>query len=229
MLGKNYYPFCFRVPVNSATSSNDDRVLDLLRRRGPLGIAELSEALEVTATAIRQRLTRVVERGLVERERVSAGRGRPSYRYRLSEQGFRHAGNNFAELATALWQEVRDIPNLEVRRGLLRRIAERMHVGMGQSVEGASVGERMTSLAATLEARGVAADVQSTGGLPVLSVLACPYPGLADQDRGVCALERMLFAELLNHDVKLAECRLDGDACCRFELSGAAVAAPGAG
>ena len=214
--------------MNLATSSNDDVLLDLLRRRGPLGIAELSDALEVTATAIRQRLTRVVERGLVERERVSAGRGRPSYRYRLSEQGFRHAGNNFAELATALWQEVRDIPNVEVRRGLLRRIAERMHVGMGQSIEGTTTGERMASLAATLEARGVAADVQSTGGLPVLSVLACPYPGLADQDRGVCALERMLFGELLNNAVKLPECRLDGDACCRFELSGAAVTAPAA-
>lgn len=229
MLGENRYPFRGERLVNPATSSNDDVVLDLLRRRGPLGIAELSKALSVTATAIRQRLTRVVERGLVERERVSAGRGRPSFRYRLSEQGFRHAGNNFAELAMALWQEVRDIPNVEVRRGLLRRIAERMHVGMGQGVEGASASERMASLAGTLEARGVATDVQSVAGLPVLSVLACPYPGLADQDRGVCALERMLFAELLNHDVKLAECRLDGDACCRFELSGAAVAAPTVG
>jgi predicted ArsR family transcriptional regulator len=87
----------------------------------------------------------------------------------------------------------------------------------------------MSSLAASLEARGVAADVQSTGGLPVLSVLACPYPGLAERDRSVCALERMLFAELLNHDVKLSECRLDGDACCRFELSGAATPAPAVG
>jgi predicted ArsR family transcriptional regulator len=208
--------------VIPATTSNDEVLLDLLRRRGPLGIVELSQALAVTATAIRQRLGRVVGQGLVEREMLRAGRGRPSYRYRLSERGFRRAGNNFAELATALWQEVRQIPDLEVRRGLLRRLAERMRGGLLAEVQGANPQERMSSLAASLEQRGVAADVQSVAGLPVLSVLACPYPGLADQDRAVCAMERMLFSELLEHDVKLAECRLDGDACCRFELSGAA-------
>jgi predicted ArsR family transcriptional regulator len=162
----------------------------------------------------------------VEREALRAGRGRPSYRYRLSEKGYRRSGNNFAELAAALWQEVREIRDLEVRRGLLRRLVARMRGSMleglqGDRLQGNDAQERMSSLAGALEQRGVAADVRAVGGLPILSVLACPYPGLADQDRAVCALERMLFSELLEHDVKLAECRLDGDACCRFELSGA--------
>jgi predicted ArsR family transcriptional regulator len=213
----------------ATTTGNDEALLDLLRRRGPLGIAELSQALSVTATAVRQRLGRIVGQGLVEREALRAGRGRPSYRYRLSEKGYRRSGNNFAELAAALWEEVRQIRDLEVRRGLLRRLVARMRGSMldglqGDGLQGNDAQERMSSLAGALEERGVAAEVRAVGGLPVLSVLACPYPGLADQDRAVCAMERMLFSELLEHDVKLAECRLDGDACCRFELSGAAAA-----
>jgi predicted ArsR family transcriptional regulator len=220
--------------IPATTTGNDEALLDLLRRRGPLGISELSQALSVTATAVRQRLGRVVSQGLVEREARRAGRGRPSYRYRLSEKGYRRSGNNFAELATALWQEVRQIPDVEVRQGLLRRLVERMcgsmPDGLGRGrLSGRDAHERMSSLAGALEERGVAAEVQCVGGLPVLSVLACPYPGLADQDRAVCALERLLFSELLEHSVKLAQCRLDGGACCRFELSGApsgAAAAP---
>jgi predicted ArsR family transcriptional regulator len=52
----------------------------------------------------------------------------------------------------------------------------------------------------------------------VLTALACPYPELADQDRSVCAMERMLFAEVLGESVRLSKCRLDGDTCCSFEV-----------
>ena len=39
----------------------------------------------------------------------------------------------------------------------------------------------------------------------------CPYPELAEQDRGICAVEKMMFSELLGEKVRLSECRLDGD------------------
>jgi predicted ArsR family transcriptional regulator len=50
----------------------------------------------------------------------------------------------------------------------------------------------------------------------VLTAVACPYPELAEQDRGVCAMERMMFSEMVGERLKLTDCRLDGDACCRF-------------
>ena len=45
---------------------------------------------------------------------------------------------------------------------------------------------------------------------------ACPYPRLAEQDRGVCELEQILFSELLGQDVRLSKCRLDGGRNCQF-------------
>ena len=55
--------------------------------------------------------------------------------------------------------------------------------------------------------------------LPVLTAEACPYPELAEQDRGICAVEKMMFSELLGEKVRLSECRLDGASCCRFETN----------
>ncbi|HTU25776.1 MAG TPA: hypothetical protein VMF30_10280, partial [Pirellulales bacterium] len=57
----------------------------------------------------------------------------------------------------------------------------------------------------------------------VLTVWACPYPELAEVDRGICAMERLMFAELLARDVRLTACRLDGDPCCRFQTVPAAI------
>ena len=52
--------------IDSETS--DRGLLELLRRQGQLGIGELTAAMHVTATAVRQRLVRLMAGGLVQRE-----------------------------------------------------------------------------------------------------------------------------------------------------------------
>ena len=53
--------------------------------------------------------------------------------------------------------------------------------------------------------------------LPLLQARACPYPDLAEQDRSVCSMERMMFSELVGENLRLSNCRLDGHNCCTFE------------
>ena len=65
----------------------DADLLDLLRCDGPLGVVELAEAVNVTPTAIRQRLVRLLAQNLIEREVERCGRGRPRHRYRLTTKG----------------------------------------------------------------------------------------------------------------------------------------------
>jgi DeoR family suf operon transcriptional repressor len=242
--------------ANTSVTS-DSGLLDLLRQQGPLGVSALAVATKVTPTAVRQRLTRLMEQGLIARELFRAGRGRPSHRYLLTARGQRSSGHNFADLATVLWQEVRAVKDAEVRRGLFQRLAKGLAGLYARQVEGTTPEERMQSVAALFSERDVplivehglpAATNQEDGSasrkrerpeelrpseqtvaaspapaasqaLPVLTALACPYPELADQDRGVCAMERMLFSELIGTNLRLAECRLDGDQCCRFAMN----------
>jgi predicted ArsR family transcriptional regulator len=199
---------------------SDAGLMDLLRESESLGVAELAAAMQVTATAIRQRLSRLMAEGLIERELTKAARGRPSHRYRLTDKGIRQAGSNFADLAIALWQEIRQIKDPEVRTGLLRRIAQSMANAYGGQVAGETTTERMESVKQLLADRKVPFAVDATGQLPVLTALACPYPELAEQDRGICAVEKMMFSEMLGAPVRLTECRLDGaSTCCRFQTN----------
>src|SRR5438105_15930644 len=106
----------------SQTESSDLALLDLLRKHGSLSIAQLKAAMQVTATAVRQRLVRLLKQGDIERSAQRISRGRPMHRYGLTEKGHRRAGAHFADLAAARWPERREIKAPEVRRGLLARI-----------------------------------------------------------------------------------------------------------
>jgi predicted ArsR family transcriptional regulator len=115
--------------------ASDAAVIELLRVDDRLGIGDLAKRLGVTATAVRQRLDRLMRAGLVGRTTVSGGlsaagepgvnrmRGRPSHVYSLTEKGRRTGGDNFRDLALVLWRDIRSVREPAVRQGLLSRIA----------------------------------------------------------------------------------------------------------
>ena len=109
---------------SSETRTSDSRLVELLRLSGPQSVTQIAAATGVTATAVRQRLTRLTRQGLVERNAVRDGRGRPRHEYVLTAQARRQVGDNFADLAMALWGEIRAVKDPETRRGLLERIAD---------------------------------------------------------------------------------------------------------
>jgi predicted ArsR family transcriptional regulator len=194
--------------MSTETTTSDVGLLDILRKSGPASVAQLAAAMGVTATAVRQRLTRLLAQGDIERTTERTSRGRPVHRYGLTEKGRRRAGANFADLATALWDEMRSIRDPEVRRGLLARISSRMATLYAAQIRGSNLDERMQSLAELFRQRQIPFDVEHSGELPLLHARACPYPELAEKDRSVCAMEKNLFSELLGESVRLSNCRL---------------------
>jgi predicted ArsR family transcriptional regulator len=214
--------------------SSDHALIELLRVRESVGIGDLAEALGVTATAVRQRLDRLTQAGLVGRSiAVNQGhvrhRGRPSHAYSLTEKGRRSGGDNFRDLAMVLWTEVRGVKEPSVRQGLLSRIASAMAGLYRDDVSGSTARQRLESVATLFRNRNLSCDVgpsadEASPVLPVLTTYSCPYPELAEQDRGICAAERLMLQELVGASVQLSECRLDGASCCRFTAGDATPA-----
>ncbi len=202
--------------------SSDAALLDVLRRDGGLRVAEIAKRMGVTATAVRQRLNRLMSQELIQRIHIretAPSRGRPSFVYELSDKGRKQTGSNFADLAIALWDEVRSIKDAEIRRGLLQRISGRLAGLYAGRITGSTSSEKMESLVGLLQERDIPFGVELKNELPVLKAYGCPYTELAEKDRTVCSMERLMFAELLGEDLRLSGCRLDGESCCTFELS----------
>ena len=198
------------------SQSSDRPLMDLVRRVGPISVEDLAEHMNVTPTAIRVRLTRLVESGLVERVQESVGRGRPKFLYRASPLAQKKLGQNYA---LVLWDEVmRSVDDPKIRRELFTRITDRLAESYSAQMRGEEWSSRLVQLGGLLHDRGVETEVSAgDSGQTILKQLSCPYFELAEVDRDICALERRMFEKVVGHGLTLSHCRLDGDRSCDFE------------
>jgi len=216
--------------------SSDAELIQILRDGDSQTIDELKVALGVTATAVRQRIERLLESGLVKREKVIAGRGRPVFKYALTIDGHRHAGADTSEFAEAMWREIMTLRDSPIRRRLISAVAKRLGTmyasrlfacvsSAGQWPDQPSLEQRMRSLSSLLTRQQIPAGVHVARfenlSLPVLDIGACPYPTLRDNpsDRSLCKMEEEMLSVALGTPVHLTSCQLDGGHCCQFSPS----------
>lgn len=164
------------LPHGIERDSSDRPLLDLIRRRGPLTVTEMAEATGVTPTAVRNRLTRLVGSGMVERKAEHRGRGRPRHTYQASAEAHKRLGQNYADLAVVLWDEMmRTVADPKLRRLLFSRITDRLAELYRSQVTGESWEGRLVQLGTILHDRGIEAEVVREGDAPpVLKQHSCP-------------------------------------------------------
>jgi predicted ArsR family transcriptional regulator len=195
----------------------DEQFLQQIHRLGHCSIQELCVAVKVTPTAVRQRLNRLQSLGLVTRETVRQGRGRPHHTYVVTDLGLKQLGDNYGELALLLWNELMRIEDREVRQGVMDRVREAMVRRYGANLDGHTLTERLAQLQDALSQRGFSMEVDTRDGLPILRESHCPYHELAAVDRGICELEQEVFQQVLRSPMVLTQCCLDGHTCCEFQ------------
>src|SRR5262245_59972831 len=198
----------------------DQQLLEAIRRQGGMTIQQCVKFAAVTPTAVRHRLNRLMAQGLIERVSHQAGRGRPRYTYTLTARAQLGMGQNYADLAKTLWAELKTFEDRALGMKVLRRVADRLAAYYRGQMPGRNVSERLASLKRLLADRGVDAEVDDKGRLPILRQHSCPYHELAEKDRTVCGIEMRMFEKALDADLKLSQCRLDGRRCCEFEVCG---------
>ena len=204
--------------MSSVPDQGEISFLRTLQRLQPAGVQELIEAVGVTATAVRHRLTRLQERGWVDRVTFKRDRGRPSHQYRLTASGVRALGDETADLAVLLWKEIQGIANSELRTQLLSRIQENLVDRLGTVSSGDSLSQRVERLCGSLEDRGLMVESEFSGSLPIIREHSCPYHAVAQVDTAICEMEQEAFSKVLGVPVELSACRLDGHRCCEFQV-----------
>ncbi|MDG2013634.1 MAG: winged helix DNA-binding protein [Pirellulaceae bacterium] len=199
-------------------SETDQSLLDLIRHQGSASIADLCDSLQVTATAVRQRLTRMVAADLLESVKVKQERGRPLHVYRLTPLGLRTMGENLSDLAEALWAEVTAIPDASVRQTVIEGVLQRLIKKYREQISGTTVTERLTSIATLFRQRRIPFVVENQDSQATLRIVGCPYPRLNDHGDEICRFEQRLVSELLDLPVALnhCQCSSSGGKCCTF-------------
>jgi predicted ArsR family transcriptional regulator len=202
----------------------DRQFLERLHEMGGGTIQDICRQLGVTATAVRHRLVRLQEATFVSRELAPSKRGRPHHVYRVTRDALREMGSNYAELAQILWREIRNIEEPAIRERLATRVENALVDQIRRVSPTAPLDVRLTELAAALRERGFQVESDHSGLLPVLREHNCPYYELASEDPGICEMEQAVFRKVLNADVRLTRCCLDGHSCCEFQTAEPALA-----
>lgn len=197
---------------------SDQAVLQWLQQHGHATISELCETLLVTATAIRQRLNRLQDQGLIDRDTIRASRGRPHHAYVLTDAGRQQLGDNYAELAMLLWEEVQQLEDSALRNRLFRRLEQQLAQRYGATVQGKTLDQRFEQLRNSLKDRGFRVEIENRDGLPILREMHCPYHKLAAGDPEICGVEQRVFEQVLGVKLALTQSCRNGHGCCEFQI-----------
>ena len=150
------------------SESSDRELLDLIRRSGPVTVAEMAAHLGVTGTAIRNRLARLLGTGLVERTAEHQGRGRPRHTYQASVVAQKRLGQNYADLAVVLWDEMMGTSRgPQAAGGSVRPRDRATGRDVSSQVSGQEWEGRLVQLTNLLHDRGVEAEVAQDAGSAV--------------------------------------------------------------
>ena len=189
----------------------------LLQSRDGLGVEELCERLHVTHNAVRQHLTTLSVRGLVQRVAPVATGGRPQARYALTGEGRELFPRNYGAIAAAL------VAQLQLKIGD-DQVGARLQE-LGATV--ASTQPRLQdddnealarALAERLDALGYEAIPARHGDDWQVEAFNCVFHGLARRHPEVCKFDLAYMEGVSGRRVHHMECIVRGGHVCRFRL-----------
>lgn len=195
------------------------QILKILKRRGPLPVDAIAEALEITVSGARQHLTGLERDGVVTYRRIRQGPGRPRHLYQLTDMGDALFPRRYADLAAELLDDLRNMDPEALERLFARRVRRRLEE-VEQGVQAVDLPERLEQLVGMLEDEGYMPQVEEQeGGRFLLIMRNCVVRALAERFRGACASEMAFLRRALpGMDVERVAHVLNGRPCCAYEV-----------
>jgi predicted ArsR family transcriptional regulator len=182
---------------NSATAPGD-RLLGLIKRRGPMRTSELAEAVAITAEAARQQLNRLAREGLVAPQVERGGVGRPSQRWALTPTAEARFPDAHAELTVRLIEAVRaELGEAALDRLVMAHERRARATYLAEMADAAKPAEKIARLAAIRTREGYMAEWDDFDGVFLLTENHCPICAAAQACQGFCRAELDLFREVL--------------------------------
>jgi len=178
---------------------NADRILFLLKTRGPATAATLAKALRITPMGVRQHLSRLVEAALVTHRDERHGVGRPRRHWHLTEKAAARFPDSHAQMTVEILGAAKTVFGA---RGLDRLIRERERETLARykaALRGSrNTAERVRRLATLRSEEGYMAEcVAKPDGSLLLIENHCPVCAAAQACQGLCRSELEIFRSVL--------------------------------
>ncbi len=202
-------------------NASSEKILQLLKTRGPLTAQQLAELLDMTSMGARQHLHQLQQEGLVSTFDRKEKVGRPNRYWQLTAEAQPHFPDRHAELTLTLIENVRELFGEEGLDQLIQKREREAQASYGRELAGAGdLPARLQRLAQIRSREGYMAEViEQQPGCWLLVENHCPICAAASSCQNFCRSELAIFRHCLKARVERVEYILDGARRCAYQVT----------
>ena len=184
---------------------NQERLLHLLKSRGPQTAGDAGDALGISAPGAQQHLAKLAEAGLVEAEDQRHGRGRPRRLWKLTDKGTARFPDRHSDLTLDIIEATRAVFGASGLDRLIRHREETMLATYHEELSGcANLADKVARLAEIRSREGYMAEWEETEpGCYLLVENHCPICAAATVCQGLCRSELEVFQAVMGESVQV--------------------------
>lgn len=205
------------------SSDNSNRVLYLLKSRGPLGTSALAHALGITEVGVRQHFAKLRREGLVAFDDQAGEVGRPKRMWRLTAKGHARFPDTHGDLTVSLIEGIRSVFGEAGLERLIEARQEAMVATYRRALEvHPDLEVRVGVLARLRTVEGYMAEFEmQEDGTFLLIENHCPICASAKTCQGFCRSELELFQAAFGPDMSVTrqEHLLSGGRRCIYHIA----------
>ena len=205
------------------TGVTAERILFLLKTRGPLKTADLGPMLNITPEAARQQIQKLVETGMIVGCLIPpVGAGRPSQKWILTDAAQARFPNTHAQLTAQLIVSIKLIYGSEG----IDKVVETMELAntreyIAACEQGRNLEEKVRLLVDIRDTAGYMASMEAEGENWLIIENHCPICVAAQQCQGFCRAELQVFQAAIGDagQVERIEHMITGNRRCVYRVT----------
>lgn len=208
------------VPLPHAPERTKTKLLELVKRCGPMTAQDIACKLEISIPAARRHLGDLQEQALIEaRTERPSGRGRPQHVFALTERGEAAFPKTYSTLCLEVLKQVEVL----FGEGAALRVLEARNSDLAQQFTDLMPAHlpleaRLELMATLLCELGFDAVIESDGEALYLVQRNCPNLTVARQHRELCSAELNMYRAVLGTELRRELTIACGHGTCRYRI-----------
>ena len=209
-------------PADDTQSSTAERILFLLKTRGPLKTTELASLLELTFEATRQQIQKLQASELIVGVSApTSGAGRPSLKWALTDTAHNKFPDSHSVLTLHLIESIEGVFGSDgIEKIITSMEATNRQEYVQACSQASSLEEKVAILVRIRELAGYMAHMEPAGEGWLLIENHCPICAAARKCQGFCRSELQIFRAAMGDDTLVERCEhlISGDRRCVYNI-----------
>jgi predicted ArsR family transcriptional regulator len=196
-----------------------EKILMILKTRGPIPIDDLSKELNITSMGIRQHLLSLERRGLINYITKRQGIGRPAFLYKLTDKADNLFPKTYDKFIIDIFKDIEKYEGRNKIDDIFKWRKNRLFKETREALsEKKSLEDKVYELKDIFESRGYLVDLDETDNYYSFKQFNCPIYKVASEYKEACKYELQMYKDLLGKEVTRQQCMADGNPSCTYTI-----------